>query len=257
MNYIIEPQVIAAIIPARGGSKGVPRKNIKPLGGVPLLAYSIAAAQLSNYISRAIVSTDDEEIAEIAKRFHADVPFMRPAEFATDAAGDYEVIRHAIDWLGENEGKIPGYFVHLRPTTPLREPAFVDEAIRMFLSADGFTSLRSAHPAPESPYKWFRMKGEDQFQSFIPNLSNEDINHDRRSYPTAYVPDGYVDIIKTEQLLATGMVHGEKMMAYISPDCTEVDTLREFELLEYELAHKGSELYDYLKHKYMEENPHE
>jgi N-acylneuraminate cytidylyltransferase len=257
LNYIIEPQVIAAIIPARGGSKGVPRKNIKPLGGVPLLAYSIAAAQLSNYISRAIVSTDDEEIAEIAKRFHADVPFMRPAEFATDAAGDYEVIRHAIDWLGENEGIIPGYFVHLRPTTPLREIALVDEAIRMFCAVDGFTSLRSAHPAPESPYKWFRMKGKDQFQSFIPNLSNEDINHDRRSYPTAYVPDGYVDIIKTEQLLATGMVHGEKMMAYISPDCTEVDTLREFELLEYELAHKGSELYDFLKHKYMEENLHE
>lgn len=254
MDYIIEPQVVAAIIPARGGSKGVPRKNIRLLGGFPLLAYSIAAAQLSQYISRAIVSTDDDEIAEIAKRFGADVPFMRPAEFATDAAGDYEVIRHAVDWLGKNEGKIPGYFVHLRPTTPLREIALVDEAIRRFFNADGFTSLRSAHPAPESPYKWFRMKGKDQFQSFIPNLSNEDINHDRRSYPTAYVPDGYVDIVKTEHILATGTVHGEKMMAYISPDCTEVDTPREFELLAYELAHKGAKLYDYLQQTYREEN---
>ena len=252
MDYIIEPQVIAAIIPARGGSKGVPRKNIKLLGGFPLIAYSIVAAQLSKRISRVIVSTEDEEIAEIARCFDAEVPFLRPAEFATDAAGDYEVIRHAMDWLGEHEGKIPGYFVHLRPTTPLREIALVDEAIGMFVHADGFTSLRSAHPAPESPYKWFRMKGEDQFQSFIPNLSNEEINHDRRSYPTAYVPDGYVDVVRTEHVLATGMVHGEKMMAYVSPACTEVDTQEEFDLLEYELKTKGASLHKYLCKMYAD-----
>lgn len=246
MQYTTAKGKVVALIPARGGSKGVPRKNIKELGGFPLIAYSIAIACLSKIINRVIISTDDEEIAQTAKRFDGDVPFMRPAELATDISTDMDFVLHAMDWLQQNEGCIPEYFVHLRPTTPLREVELVDEAITRFISSGDCSSLRSAHPAPESPYKWFRLNGISRFTSLIAGLSNEDINGDRKKFPEAYIPDGYVDVLKTETILRTGGLYGDRMMAYISPVCTEVDTPEEFAFLEYELKTKDSNLYNYL-----------
>ena len=250
MKYNIAKGMVVALIPARGGSKGVPRKNIKDLGGFPLIAYSIAVANLSKIIGRTIISTDDDEIAAIAKHFGGEVPFMRPAELATDTSTDIDFVQHAMDWLQQNEGSIPEYFVHLRPTTPLREVAYIDEAISAFISSSDYSSLRSAHPAPESPYKWFRLDGTSQFTSLISGLSNEDINGDRKKFPEAYIPDGYVDVLKTETIIQTGGLYGDYMMAYISPVCTEVDTQEEFAFLEYELKTKGSYLHDYLCETY-------
>lgn len=250
MRYNIAKGVVAALIPARGGSKGVPRKNIKELGGFPLIAYSIAIACLSENVNRVIVSTDDEEIAQTAKQFGGEIPFMRPAELATDTSTDLDFVQHAMDWLQQNEGRIPEYFVHLRPTTPLRETSLMDEAISRFITSGDYSSLRSAHPAPESPYKWFRLKGKLEFASLIPELSNEDINGDRRKFPEAYIPDGYVDVLKTKTILRTGGLYGDYMMAYISPVCTEVDTKEEFEFLEYEIKTKGSKLHEYLCKNY-------
>lgn len=250
MKYNIAKGMVVALIPARGGSKGVPRKNIKDLGGFPLIAYSIAVANLSKIIGRTIISTDDDEIAAIAKLFGGEVPFMRPAELATDTSTDMDFVQHAMDWLQQNEGHIPEYFVHLRPTTPLREVRLVDEAIERLISGGDYNSLRSAHPAPESPYKWFRMKGQSAFTSLIPGLSIEDINGGRNQFPEAYVPDGYADVLKTETIIQTGGLYGDRMMAYISPVCTEVDIQEEFAFLEYELKAKGSNLYDYLCKSY-------
>ncbi|MBT6052972.1 MAG: acylneuraminate cytidylyltransferase family protein, partial [Candidatus Scalindua sp.] len=118
-----------AIIPARSGSKGVPRKNIYFLGGHPLIAYTIAAAVLSSYIERVIVSTDSEEIAGIARDYGAEVPFLRPLEFARDHSSDREYLLHTMQWFQDSEGHVPEYWVHLRPTTPLREVGIVDQAI--------------------------------------------------------------------------------------------------------------------------------
>ena len=246
MQYDIAKGVVTALIPARGGSKGVPRKNIKELGGFPLIAYSIAVANLSKIIGRIIISTDDEEIAAQAKHFGGEIPFMRPAELATDTSTDMDFVRHAMDWLQQNEGSIPEYFVHLRPTTPLRETALVDEAISKFISIGDYSSLRSAHPAPESPYKWFQLNGQSEFTSLISGLSNDELNGDRKKYPKAYIPDGYVDILKTETIIRTAGLYGDHMMAYISPVCTEVDTQEEFSFLEYEIKTKNSKLHEYL-----------
>ena len=251
MKHMIAKGQVVALVPARGGSKGVPRKNIKLLHGFPLLAYSLVAARLSSRISRAIVSTDDEEIAAVAKKFGGEVPFMRPSELAKDTSGDTEVVLHALHWLQENEGCVPEYIVHLRPTTPLRIPALVDEAIQKLMGNSPCTSLRSAHPAPESPCKWFRLE-RDVFKSFVPGMSNDDLNRDRRAFDEAYIPDGYVDVLRTEYILESGSLHGDRMMAYLSPCCTEVDTQEEFERLEYELERKGSKLYDYLRDQYKE-----
>ena len=138
-------QGMYAIIPARGGSKGVPKKSIALLCGFPLIAYSIAAAKLSKKIERVIVSTDSEEMAEVARSFGAETPFMRPAEFARDTSPDIEFVEHAISWFQKNESSVPEFLVHLRPTTPLRIPEDIDRAIEMLAKHKDATSLRSGY----------------------------------------------------------------------------------------------------------------
>ena len=117
---------ILAVIPARAGSKSVPHKNIRIIGGKPMLAHSIAHAQKSKYINRIIVSTDSEEYASIAKEYGAEVPFLRPAEYATDTALDYDVFYHALTWLKNREGYEADVVVQLRPTYPIRDVNDID-----------------------------------------------------------------------------------------------------------------------------------
>jgi CMP-N,N'-diacetyllegionaminic acid synthase len=241
---------VYAIIPARGGSKGVPKKNIRPLKGHPLIAYSIAAGLLAGYVERVIVSTDSTEIAAIAEEYGAEVPFMRPAELSGDRSTDRDFMVHAIDWFDREEGGAPEYWVHLRPTTPLREPTVVDKAIEDILARPEATSLRSAHPAPESPFKWFRRDEGGYFSPIADTMDNEMVNAPRQHFEDVFIPDGYVDILKTKYIRASGLVHGSRMAGFISPACREVDTIQDFDYLEYELETKGSALLDYLEKKH-------
>src|SRR3989344_426118 len=145
---------IIALIPARGGSKGIPKKNIIALAGFPLIAYSIAAAKLSKYISRVIVSTDSQEIADIATKYGAEVPFTRPAEFSGDTATDFSIVKHAVEWLQDHENFEPEHVVFLRPTTPLRDPALIDSAVENLISSPDATCLRSGFETREYPHKF-------------------------------------------------------------------------------------------------------
>ena len=147
-----------AYIPVRGGSVGVPKKNIHLLGGYPLVAYTIVAAKLAKHIERIIVSTDSEEIAEIARRYGAEVPFIRPSEFAQDDSGDSEWLEHLIDSLEKKGSTSSEYLVHLRPTTPFREVEVVDNGINCILENQTATSLRSVSPASHPPHKIFKME---------------------------------------------------------------------------------------------------
>ncbi len=146
---------VLALIQARGGSKGVPGKNIRPLGGFPLIAWSVAACRLAETIDRVVLSTDSEEIAEVAKAYGVEVPFMRPAAFATDTATDFVVIKHALEWLRDNEGHVPDLVVQIRPTTPLRDPAVIDEAVAKLKASPQATGLRSVFEMPESAWKTY------------------------------------------------------------------------------------------------------
>lgn len=241
---------VYAIIPARGGSKGVPGKNLRPLAGYPLIAYSIAAARLARGISRAVVSTDSEEIAAVARSFGGETPFLRPAALAGDSSGDAEFMRHALDWFKANEAAVPGYLAHLRPTTPLRDPKLIDQAIELILSRPEATSLRSGHAAPESPFKWFLKKGDGYFSGIVPQYSNDDLNRPRQAFPEVYVPDGYVDIINSEAFLGSGLLHGPRLLAFVSPRCHEVDAPEDFDYLEFEIKKAGSPLLDWLRAEY-------
>ena len=220
-----EDKKILALIPARGGSKSIPKKNIVDLDGFPLIAYSIAAAKMSPHISRIVVSTDSKEIAEIAKQYGAEVPFMRPAEYARDDSPDIEFFRHALEWLQEQERYIPDLVVHLRPTTPLREPALVDKAIEEIIADENATALRSAHESEHTAYKLFRKEGDYiHFFGQEDFAQNEDYyNRGRQILPKTYNPNGYVDVIRPEVLQQTGMLHGLRIRAFITERVADID----------------------------------
>jgi len=140
---------IIGVITARGGSKGIPGKNIKLLAGKPLIAYTIEAARESGVFDRLILSTDDEKIAEVAREYGCEVPFMRPAELARDDTPHLPVIQHAVGWLKEKEGYTPEGVMVLQPTSPLRQPFHIKEAVELFESR-GADSVLSVGEIPEN-----------------------------------------------------------------------------------------------------------
>jgi CMP-N,N'-diacetyllegionaminic acid synthase len=237
---------ILALIPARGGSKGVPKKNIKLLEGFPLICYSIAAAKLSKKINKVVVSTDSEEIAEIARNFGAQAPFLRPSELAGDESADIDYVLHTLNWLEKNENYISDLIILLRATTPLRESNHIDEAIEEFVKNSEATSLRSSHAVAESPFKWFLIK--DKFYTPIcDKYTLEDANKPRQSFPEVYIPNGYVDILKPSFIKERNSLYGDKILSYVTPNGYEVDTLEEFKYIEYLVSKNGSDLLEHLK----------
>jgi N-acylneuraminate cytidylyltransferase len=241
---------ITAVIPARSGSKGVPGKNIRLLGGIPLFAFSIIAAKMMPSVSRVIVSTDSNEYAEIAKFYGAEVPFLRPTDISGDKSTDYDLFIHALNWFKEKENNIPEYLLHLRPTTPLRDPQIMEKAVKLLLENNEIaTSLRSGHSAPESPYKWFLKDENNFFKGLREDLTPEKVNLPRQSFPSVYIPDGYIDVLKSSVILNSGTLHGDKMLVFESPYCVEVDTMDDFEYLEFQIEREGSTILDFHKNK--------
>jgi len=237
-----------AIIPARAGSKGVPKKNIKDLSGHPLIAYSIAAGLLCKDIERVIVSTDSEEIADIAKKYGAEVPFMRPAQFAVDTSPNIEFILHALDWFKDNEGVEPDILIQLLPTTPLRDPQLISNSIRVMVNSfDRVSSLRSVQELPEPPQKMMAIK-DGLLEGFFPDDSRaEYYNLPRQTFPTAYHPNGYVEIIKKDFVRSGKGLFGPRVMGFITPVIVEIDRIEEFQYLEYLTKKERHPLHDYLE----------
>ena len=209
---------VLALIPARGGSKSVPRKNILPLLGKPLIYWSIKVAFESNLINRVIVSTDDKEIAEIAKSFKAEV-IMRPKDISHDFSRDFEFINHAVNYLYEEEKYVPNMIVNLRPTTPSRDPLVIDEAIKYFSKNHEADSLRSIHLADQSPYKMWMIDNHGLMQPLI-NTTDicEPYNTPRQLLPLVYWQDGYVDITWTRNIIENRSSTGTKILPFIIKD---------------------------------------
>ena len=231
-----------AFIGARAGSKGVPNKNIKLLGGHSLLAWSIAACLRSSSIDRVIVSTDSAEYAALAIKLGAEAPFLRPAEISGDRSTDYDFIVHALDWLAA-DGQEPDYLVHIRPTTPLRDPALIDAAVQAFRSSTKATALRSVHEMPESAYKTFEMAAGGQLKRLgADNTALDSANNARQQFPSTYQANGYVDVLSSEFIRKYGLMHGDHVMPYLTPSVVEVDTQDDFDLLEFQISRTPSVL---------------
>jgi CMP-N,N'-diacetyllegionaminic acid synthase len=227
---------IVALIPARSGSKGVPHKNIRKLGGHPLIEWSIAACNAASSISRTIVSTDSEEYAKMSRSLGAEVPFLRPAEFAADSSTDYDFIKHALDWFGLN-GSEPDYIVHIRPTTPFRNPKLIDQAVEAFVNNPKATALRSVHPMSESAYKTFEIAPDGQLKRLASDSTELDAaNNARQEFPSTYIANGYVDVLSTRYIRKMKLIHGNHVVPFITPIVGEVDMEDDFSNLELELS---------------------
>jgi CMP-N-acetylneuraminic acid synthetase len=223
-----------AIIPARGGSKGVPRKNLKLLGGKPLIQWSIDSARASNRLDRFIVSTDDEEIAEVARALGADVPFIRPAEYAQDATPDLPVFQHALRWFDEHEAYRPEAVVHLRPTLPFRPDGLIDAVIER-LSSTGADCVKSIVPVEQHPHKMWRLEGEDLFPfQDTPLWRQVGPDYPRQKLEPVYWSAGLVDAIRRESILQRQSTVGDHVVAFpVEPNVLiDLDTERDFLIAE-------------------------
>jgi CMP-N-acetylneuraminic acid synthetase len=203
---------ILGIIPARGGSKGILKKNIYPLCGKPLIAWTIEAAHGSRRISRTILSSDSAEIIEIAGKYGVEVPFVRPKGLAMDDTPALPVIQHAVNWLKENEGYLPDYIVLLQPTSPLRTLRHIDEALEKLIHSDA-DSIVSVVKVPHqyNPYSVMEMK--DGFLK--PFLEYDERKNIRQLKPTFYARNGAAIYAFTyECLIKKNSIYGDKIMAY-------------------------------------------
>lgn len=188
---MIKGKSILGIIPARGGSKGVPRKNIKLLAGKPLIAWTIEEAKKSQYIDRIIVSTDDDEIAKVSRDYGAETPFIRPQELATDEAKSNDIILHTLHWIEHNEKMQYNAFIFLQPTSPFRSTKHIDESIKKFYHDDFSDALVSVKISKDNPYWMKKINSRGYLTNF---MSGQKIPTRRQDLPDVYTLNGAIYI---------------------------------------------------------------
>ena len=231
-------QEVLAIIPARGGSKSIPRKNVKLLAGHPLIAYSIAAGLQADRVTRVVVSTDDEEIAQAARAYGAETPFVRPASLAGDDVLDFPVFDHALRWLGENEGYRPDVVVQLRPTSPIRPRTSVDESIAIITGDPRCDSVRAVTPSGQNPFKMWRIENG----SMVPLIKTdfiEQYNMPRQKLPASVWQTGHVDTMRYETVIEKKSLTGDRILPLmIDPRYAfDIDNQEQWEFAEWALSH--------------------
>lgn len=215
---------VLAIIPARGGSKSIPHKNIRLLAGFPLIAYSIAAARAATLVKRVIVSTDDPDIAAVARTYGAEVPFLRPAEHARDDTPDLPVFQHALQWLAENEGYLPEIVVQLRPTSPFRRVWHIDQAVARLLDRPEADAVRTVCLPFQNPFKMWRIQPDGFMQPLIAvEGAPEPYNLPRQALPEVYWQTGYVDAARTDTILQQNSMTGQRILPLVIDSSEWVD----------------------------------
>jgi N-acylneuraminate cytidylyltransferase len=227
-----------AIVPARGGSRSIPGKNIRPLGGIPLLAYSIEAALKARHVDRVIVSTDDEAIAEIACKWGAYVPFLRPAAIAGDTTPDLLVCQHAVDWLEANAGCIPEIVIQLRTTSPLRPPDCVDTAIELLRHDETIDCIRGVVEVSQDPHKMWRLRADG---TMTPLLASDvaAYSRPRQELPRTYWQTGHIDAVRTNTIRERASMSGERIRPLVidAEYACDIHTEADWQRTEWVLEH--------------------
>lgn len=231
---------ILALIPARGGSKGIPKKNIRLLAGKPLIAWSIEAAKQSRFIDRVIVSTDSKEIAAHARQAGAQVPFLRPEELAQDLTSDAPVFEHALGWLKKNENYEPDLIVHLRPTGPLRTAGEIDEAIELLAGHPEADSVRSVEEPDKPPYKMWQVEG-DYMKPFAAVAGMKDFHTmPRQMLPNVYQTTADIGVMWRRTVEEKKSVIGERVLPYfLKRPTVDIDREIDFEIAELLFRKRG------------------
>lgn len=230
---MIDSKKILAIIPARGGSKGIPRKNIKKISGKPLIAWTIEESKKSRYLDRIIVSTEDEEIAEISKSFGAEVPFLRPKELSEDTTPGIEPILHAIEAL-------PGYdyVMLLQPTSPLRTVEDIDMIISLMIEKD-YKSMVSVCLSDKTPSWMFKLTQEDNLESYV----QEEVVTRRQEGEELYSLNGAIYLINSKELTNNKSFFTSNTKGFVMPKerSFDIDDSVDFKICEKFLDLKNRE----------------
>lgn len=232
---MINGKIILAFIPARGGSKGLPKKNIKPLCGKPLINYSIDLALRSSLIDKVVVSTDSKEIAKVAKVAGAEAPFLRPAYLAEDLTTDPPVIKHCLLWYKEKENYAPDIIVLLRPTGPLRTLEETEEAIRLLEANPNATCVRSVEEPKKPPYKMWEPDGK-YIKPFMKDFNGIKDFHTgpRQLLPKVYQSTPDIHVFRTSILLSGDSIMGDKILPFfLKRPTVDIDSEFDFEMAEY------------------------
>jgi len=233
---------IMCLILARGGSKRIPQKNIKKLAGKPLIAYTIDCAKKSKYINRIVVSTDDKEIAKVAKKYGADVPFFRPDEISKDDSTELDAFKHALGWLRENEGYEPDLIVKLFPTAPFRSTRAVDEAIELLRNNPDADSVRSVKLCSEHPHKMWQIE-DLRLKSLIPIQQKQKEAH-TLSYqilPEVYIQNAAIDVTKPNNVWEKESITGTNIVPFVMDEIESLDINNpiDFEIAEMLIKKQG------------------
>ncbi len=232
---MMNKEKILAIITARGGSKGIPQKNTRELLGKPLIAYSIQAALQSRTLNKIIVSTDNETIAHISKKYGAEVPFLRPKHLATDTATSLSVLQHAVSYLAEKEGYLADIIVCLQPTSPLRSAGDIDQAVTLCMNT-GADSVVSLCKVEHHPY-WMKKVVEGRV---YPLMEVDDEEYPRRQdLSPAYQLNGAIYVTRKKILMEEERVLGEHTLAHIMSQERSIDIDTPIDLKLAELIMKG------------------
>jgi len=223
---------VLAVIPARGGSKGIPRKNLALVAGKPLVAHSIAHALAAESVTRVLVSTDDPEIAEVALAAGAEVPFLRPAELAGDKVLDLPVFQHVLNRLRETEGYAPELVVHLRPTAPFRQPGWINEAVALLQSHPHADSVRSVSSPSQHPYRMFRIGADGYLDPIFKHEHPTPYELRRQDLPEMVFYNCVIDVTRSATILGKNSMTGERILPYVmEPDqVVDIDGHRDLAL---------------------------
>ena len=217
-------------MPARSGSKGIKDKNLKKISKFDLLSWAIKAALKSKKIKDVYVSTDSKKYAEKSKKYGAKVPFIRPKNISKDDSSDLELFIHAIKEIFKTDKKIK-YVVHLRPTTPFRDPKILDKAIQAFEKNKNFHSLRSVQEMNESAIKSVVLIKKNKIVPIIKKSSNLDYyNKPRQAFKKTYICNGYIDIYKIDFIRKQKLLLGKKVFAFKTPNTIEIDGINDLQM---------------------------
>jgi CMP-N,N'-diacetyllegionaminic acid synthase len=224
-----------ALIPARGGSKGIIRKNMVEIKNLPLVVHSVLHALNSNAVDRVIVSTDDEEIQRVALSYGAEVPFLRPRELAADHVLDLPVFEHALEYLDAHEGYRPDFVLHLRPTAPYRQSTWIEEAISLLAANIHADSVRSVSEPDKHPYRMFRIDEHGFLDPIMKHLHPLPYLLRRQDLPKIYYYNCVIDVTRWQTIMAKKSMTGDKIVPYImDPNFVfDVDTPRDLEITRY------------------------
>lgn len=224
---------ILGVITARGGSKSIPRKNVKDIAGKPLIAWTIEAAKKSGALDRIILTTDDKEIARVGREWGAEVPFVRPKKLAGDKTPHLPVMQHAVRWLKENENYNPDYVMLFQPTSPLRQSWHIKEAVEL-IEKTGADSVVSVMPIPHHYHPlWAFEKNENGFLQLMATKKPLYTRiHQRQLLPPAYIHNSVIYIFKTKLLFdkKNPNFYGKKVVPYLVDEkySANIDSLEEW-----------------------------